>query len=90
MSRELTAWRIVDLEQRIAEQKRRVAYEAGKALGSRDVLCLMEQTLQSWPERNRERAIPRRRGGLRLSVGISANPHGLHSGQYWAGARFNP
>ncbi len=47
---ELVRWgfRIVDLEHRIAEQKRRVASERGEGLGSIEVLHLMEQTLENW------------------------------------------
>ena len=59
---ELVRWnlRIIDLEQLIAEQKRRVASEQGEARRSRLEVALqsMQQTLQSW--RAHKRALERR------------------------------
>ena len=58
---ELVRWnlRIIDLERLIAEQKRRVASEQGKARSSLEAaLHLMEQTLENW--RARQRVLQRR------------------------------
>ena len=52
---ELARWelRVADLERRIADQKRRVSSELGEGLGAREVLHLMEQTLENWREHGR-------------------------------------
>ncbi len=57
---ELAHWelRIADLERRVADQKRRVAHEGDEALGSREVLHLMEQAQESW--RTHRRSLLRR------------------------------
>ena len=58
---ELVRWnlRIIDLEQLIAEQKRRIASEQGEARSRLEVaLQSMQQTLQSW--RTHKRTLDRR------------------------------
>jgi hypothetical protein len=57
---ELLRWnlRIIDLEQQIAQQKRCVASDGGKALGSLEALRFMKQTLENW--RAHRRALQRR------------------------------
>ncbi len=47
---DLVRWalRIIDLERRIADQKRRAISEGGDVLGAFEVLRLMEQTLENW------------------------------------------
>ncbi len=47
---DLVRWalRIIDLERRIADQKRRAICEGGDVLGAFEVLRLMEQTLENW------------------------------------------
>jgi len=50
IKRELSRWstRVLDLERRITEQKRRAACGGANTLGCLEVLHLMEQTLENW------------------------------------------
>ncbi len=51
---DLVRWalRIIHLERRIADQKRRAISEGGDMLGAFEVLQVMEQTLENWRAHN--------------------------------------